>query len=497
MPVNGTPIPIPSPWGGINTREGIGSLQPHEARDMENFTPEGNSVQIRKGRILQSMGGASEQPVETLASYSGLTASALIGVGGGLIHDYSASDAVLLYSGSYTDSRFQTECYNNRLIGVNGIDTPWVFDGSTIGDTGFSGSGLTLENLVNVRKARNRLWFCERNSADVWYGGLGSITGSLTKFQLSQVVGGGVCVAIGAHSQDAGAGPDDYVVFVMSTGEAVLYSGDPSSTFSKVGNYYMPPPIGYQCLVNIGGPLAVITHIGLVPLQAAVTGVAFDILALGNYGKVGPSLKRDADLYATYKGWQAEFYEGKVILNVPVVDGEMSRQWVYNSLTGAWTKWTGFSAASFCVHAGDLYYGLWSDGKVMKVSGTLDAGAAIPVMARCAYSSVPGGQKLRAKAARFDISIEGTLQARFGLDTDYIERSVDDNALLDIASSSATTPWGSPWGSPWSTSVKYGGLWHSTFGEGRSAGLVLKGSATVASFDWLGSTLLAQPSGSL
>lgn len=497
MPANGTPIPVPAPFGGINTREGIGSLQPHEARDLVNFAPEGNAVQVRKGCVTRSAGGISEEPVETLASYSGLTKSALIGIGGGSIHDYSSGTAVLLSSAGYASSRFQTECYNNRLIGVNGTDTPWSYNGSTVSNAGFSGPGLNVSRLVNVRKVRNRLWFCEKNSADVWYGGLGSITGALTKFQLSQVVGGGVCIAVGAHSQDAGDGPDDYTCFVMSTGEAVLYSGDPSTTFAKVGNYFMPPPVGYQCLVNMGGPLAVLTRISLVPLQAAVNGIAFDILALGNYGKVGPSLSKDAEQYGSNAGWQAVFHEGKVIINVPVEDGKKSKQWVYNSLTGAWTSWAGFDAASFCVHGPGLYFGLWADGKVKQVAGTLDDSKPIRVSARSAYASVPGGQKLRVKAARFDMAIEGTLTARFGLDIDYIERSVADNALLEIAGSVPSTPWGSPWGSPWSDSIQYGGQWFSTFGEGRSAGLAIEGTASVTRLDWLGSTLLAQPGGAL
>lgn len=483
-------VPLPAPYGGMNTREGIAALQPHEARYLENWQPQGNSVKVRNGYRITSTGGQSANAVETLAAYNGTAGTALIGVNGGSIFDFTSATAILLSIGGYADNRFQTECYNNRLIGVNGSEIPWVYDGSTIAATGFSGSGLTITNLVNIRKVRNRLWFCEVNSADAWYGGLGSITGSLTKFQLSQVVGGGTLMAIGAHSQDAGAGPDDYTAFIMSTGEVVLYSGDPSSTFSKVGNYYMPPPVGRQCLVNIGGPLAVLTHAGLIPIQAAVSGTAFDLVAVGNYGKIGPTLKADVTAYGTNPGWQAITFEGLVIINVPVSD-MVSKQRVYNFLTGAWTTWTGFNAASFCVQT-ELFFGPWDDGEIRQVIGSNDDGEPIMVKARGAFIAPNGGQGVTANSIRFDMAIDGTLIGKFGIDVDYGARELTDFASLDIATSTSSTPWGSDWGSSWSTTTQYGSQWFSTYGQGRSLALAMEAEAQATSVEWFGLQMLGQ-----
>jgi hypothetical protein len=498
MPRISQPIPIPSPYGGINTREGIGSLQPHEARSLINWEPSGNSCKPRPGHDFYSEDGASEEPVETLASFNGLAGEALIGVNGGSIWDFSNSVAVELLAAGFTDSRFQTECYNNRLFGVNGTDTPWVYNGTTAStSTGFSGSGLTLSNLTNIAKVRNRLWFTEKNSADVWYGGLGLITGALTKFQLSQVVGGGACIAIGAHSQDAGDGPDDYTAFVMSTGEVVIYAGDPSTTFSKVGNYFMPPPVGKRCLVNIGGPLAVLTHMGLVPLQAAVTGIAFDQMAVGNFGKVSPSIRRDVDRFASLPGWFAIQHEGRIIINVPT-STESSRQWVYNALTGSWHEWHGISAASMAVGIDDLhglYFGSWSDGVVDKIDGILDRGEPIMVASRGAFAVLPGGVLQTTTGIRFDMAIEGAISGKFGIDTDYTETDLSSYPTLDIASSTASTPWGSPWGSDWSDSSKHPGLWMSAYAEGHSVALAMEATVNAVSEDWLGAHLLTRQTG--
>lgn len=489
-----TPVMIPSPYGGINTRDGVAALKPHEARSLVNWDCEGNSCRPRKGFISDSTGLQSSYAVKTLAAYNGASGTKRIGVNAGKIWDCSSAVAVLLYDGMYADDRFQTECYNGYLFGVNGTDTPWSYSGTAVAATGWLGAGLTLSNLINVRKVRNRVWLCEKNSADAWYGDIGAITGTLTKFQLSQIASGGYLMAIGAHSQDAGDGPDDYTVFVMSTGEVIVYAGDPSTTFSKVGNYFMPAPVGRQCLVNIGGALAVITTIGLVPVQAAVTGVAFDDFALGNYGKIGPSIRDDFTHYGTLAGWQAVYHEGKVIINVPLTSAS-SKQWVFNALTGAWTTWEGFSAAALCAQSSDLYFGSWTDGVTYKRSGTTDNGTLISLSSRGAFIANPNGHRMRASAIRFDMLVEGSISGRYGLDVNNIASDISALPIVDIASSTASTPWGSPWGSDWSDSTQYGEDWLSIDGDGQQLAVALDATASFTSVEWPAAHLLVRSVG--
>lgn len=488
------PVPIPAPYGGMNTRDGVATLQPSEARYLENWTPQGNSVTLRDGYRTYSSGAASSVAVKTLTTYEAPSAQRLIGANGGQIWDFTNNPAVSVYDGSYTNDRWQTECYSGYLFGVNGTDQPWVYNGTTATNaTGFTGPSLSLTHLVNIKQVRNRLWFCENDSADVWYGNLGAITGSLTKFQLSQISAGGYCMAIGSHSQDSGNGPDDYTSFVMSTGEVILYSGDPSTTFSLVGKYWMPPPVGRQCLVNIGGPLAVLTRAGLIPLQAAVSGLAFDALGLGNYGKLQPTLKEDADLYGANEGWQVVSHNGLIIINVPV-SATVSKQRVYNYLNGAWTTWTGHNAASIGELDGELYYGLTTDGVVRHMTGKNDDGAAIATKARLAFVQPNGGIGATASAARFDMQIDGYLIGRFGIDVDYGETDVTGYASQTLASGIGSTPWGSDWGASWSTTRHYPGKWYATYGEGRSFALVIEASASASRVDWFGSQLMGQQS---
>src|SRR4051794_16757493 len=132
MASSASPVPLPSPWGGMNTREGLAALQPNEARYLENWQPTGNALTPRAGFGTASSGGLSAA-VETLAAYDGLSSRALIGVKGGSVYDFSGASASLLSASGYSSSRFQTECYNGYLIAVNGIDAPWAFNGASVG----------------------------------------------------------------------------------------------------------------------------------------------------------------------------------------------------------------------------------------------------------------------------------------------------------------------------------------------------------------------------
>lgn len=480
----GVPVPIPAPYAGINLRDGIAALQPNEARDLINWTADGNALIPRKGRQPTSTDGPSGS-VPRLFAFRGATASKLIGTGGGEVWDFSSATASALTSASYGGDAWQAANYGNRLIGVQAGETPWTYDGSTVGATGFTGP--TLTDLANIAAVRNRLWFCKSGSLDAEYGGLGAITGALTTFQISQVATrGGHLVAIGPHSQDGGDGPDDYTVFVTSEGEIIVYAGDPSATFSKVGNFMMPPPVGRNCLIQIGGQLSVLTEMGLVPISVAMSGVAFDYLALGNLGKVAPGMAEDVDAYGALDGWSMVLYRGLVIVNVPTLADAASKQWVFNTLKGAWTTWKHEKAAAWVVYGSDLYLSHWGEGVVSKYAGATDDGTAFTLTHRCPFITLGGAAgNLQATAVRFDIQIVGGASGRFGIDADYISRNIIAPSKT-IASSIATTAWGSAWGSAWSTSNQYVGKWFSAYGEGRALALAGELTADTSELKWFG-----------
>ena len=88
----------------------------------------------------------------------------------------------------------------------------------------------------------------------------------MTKFDVGEIARNGYLVKVETWSVDAGDGMNDFTVFIMSTGQILVYSGDPAGSFSIVGNFEAPPPIGYRCTAHVGGELVIITSGGYFTL---------------------------------------------------------------------------------------------------------------------------------------------------------------------------------------------------------------------------------------
>lgn len=485
---------IPAPYGGINLRDDITALQINEARVLNNWRPTSGQLAFRPGKTQHATGMGSGE-VKTLAAYVGFSTQKLIAGAGGAIYDATTAGSAATLDDGFSEDRWQTALYNNRLFFVNGTDAPQTYDGSSLTATAWTGSGLTITNLINIALVRNRLWFCEKDSADVWYGGIGSITGGLTKFQLSQIAGGGYCMAVASWSRDGGDGADDLTVFVMSTGEIIVYQGDPASTFALIGKYRVPPPVGRQCTFQVGGELVVITQLGLLPVSAAVGGVALDPAAINPWGKVAPGITEDVVLHGGNHGWHGLLHEGEVFVNVPQTEGVLSRQWVLNLRNGSWSTCTGWNPSSFASFAGELYFGSQTGGKVFRVFGSSDDGEDIVAQSNGAFIFATQSQSNNVfTALRPKMEAQGSVSGLVGVDTDFIVRPLvgESVALFDDPS---TTPWGSEWGSPWGIKGAARALWYSVHGEGRSVSIRMRAVGQSQDLRWYACDVLFKPGG--
>ena len=487
-------VPFPAPVGGLNKRDNRSSLDPTEARELLNWLPDQGTLRVRDGytQFATSIGSGV---VPTLMRYRGAAAQKLIAIAGGTIYDVSSSTPSTISAAGYTSDHWQLENFNGFLIGVNGVDTPFRYDGSTVSATGFTGSGLTLTNLVNVALVRNRLWFCENASADVWYGGLGSITGTLTKFQLSQIAQGGKCMAIMPWSRDSGAGADDVTVFLMDTGEVIVYEGDPASTFSKIGSYRAGVPVGRQCWVKYGGDLVLITRIGFLPMHTILSGLPEDVNQIDIWGKVAPGVVDDVRLYGANVGWSARFVDKLILFNVPVGNGA-SVQYVLNTTNNRWTQFD-YPAASFEEYNGEIYFGSMSGGTTQQVGGATDNGIAITATARGGFGyPLSQSANKHITAIRPNITADGIVDGYLEVDVDF-ESTDFGTTSFEIVSAGNITPWGSPWGSPWGTKPKAPKIWFAKHARGRAIALALRVSTKAANVQWDSSDMLQKPVGIL
>jgi hypothetical protein len=304
----------------------------------------------------------------------------------------------------------------------NGADTPRRWDGSAWSSNTLS--GITGTAAVNVAVFKGRIWLVESGTLNPWYLAVGAVQGTATEFPLQGVFKrGGFLMAIGTWSLDAGAGPDDIIAFVSSRGEVAVYSGvDPATDFTLKGVYTVGPPIGRRCLTEVGGDLMLVSVDGVLPLSQALVverGVQQGVAITRNIQPVISQSTRD---WGANFGWQLQSYPRgtAAILNVPVAAGSGQRQYVMNTVTGAWCRYLGQESNCWEVFNDSLYFG-GNDGIVYAAdSGGSDAGVPIEYDLRTAFNYFSARGKLkRWTMCRPLLTTDGVVTPGLAINTDF------------------------------------------------------------------------------
>ncbi len=491
----GKPFPVPAPHNGLNSRESYTKLQPTEAYVLDNMLPDEGFCKVRPGHTPhQTISAAGDVPVNTLMLFKGAASQKLIAAAGDELYDVTGSPSALT-TNDYLSSRWWHDNFNGFLFGVNGTDNPWRYNGNAVSDPSWTGSGLTDNNLNTIKQIRNRLWFTENNSADVWYAGIGAVTGALTKFQLSQIATGGKCIALGSWSRDAGDGADDFTVFIMDTGQVIVYQGDPATSFSLVGKFSAPMLVEQDATVKVGGELVLMTVSGAIPLTAVIAGVAFSPDALKDWGKIAPGWQRDYHLYKANAGWSACFSDGIVYFNFPT-GTSTTIQYVYNTRVPAWTRYTNLPIASMAEFDDDLYFGSYATNIVFRHATGTDNGEQIVTLARQGATYPTGGQRSAAyNSFRPNIDSDGPCQVQFALDVDFQQATL--SSVYDISVSAAGADWGDDWGSDWGATPVAQRRWYGVRGYGRAVAPAIRTRSSSLNVVWFSNDIRMTQGGQL
>lgn len=461
---------IPPSVGGLNARDELANMDPRDALTLDNIFPQPTYVQIRRGHASHATGMSGT--IETLMEWSGPASRKMKAANNGNIYDVTSAGAVGsaevsgLSENSWQWVNFGTSG-GNFLVACNGTDAVRNYDGTSWTSPSITGSGLTSANLINVAVWKSRLWFVEKNTQNAWYLPSVSIAGAATKQSLGgQFEMGGKLLAIGTLSYDAGAGPDDYIVFVSSRGEVVIYQGtDPSSaaTYTIVGIYQTGTPVGIRCLMPVAGDLGIITSDGIISTRELLTKGRPGSARGAITDKIQNLFNQYARSYSSNEGWMPIVYPrgNAAVINVPLSTTQYV-QLVMNTITGAWCRYTGMNAFCWGLLGDDLYFG-GTDGKVYKAdTGYQDNGGTITAILKTAwnYFGQRGVEKLFT-LCRPVISTDGTPSILFNLNTDFqdmaptgtISASAPSNSLWGAATwgvgvwggdSTVTTNWNAP-----------------------------------------------------
>lgn len=384
--------------------------------------------------------------------------------------------------------RWQTWQFFDVLYLANGVDTLQTYDGSTVSNSTFTGP--TMTNIIGGNSFKSRVYVWEDQSTSFWYGGVNSISGSMTEFQLpGQGRLGGYIVSMVTWTHDGGNGPDDYAVFLMSSGEAIVYSGSnpgDSAAWSLVGVFRIGVPMGRRCAIKFAGDVAIQTQEDNILLSEVLRDNI-------RRTKISGAARKAAELYSTNSGWQVIYYPkgGLMIFNIPVSSSRFD-QHVLNLITNAWTKFEDMNARCWEVHDRDLYFG-GSDGVYKADSGTSDNGALIAADVKQAWTNMKIAGLKQYTAFRPVMQATGTLTYTASLAYDY------GSAVTTVEASQATagTVWGSPWGSSWSPPIEIRQDWRMASGIGNEVSIRMRVSSRGQEVRWFRTDYLFERGGVL
>jgi hypothetical protein len=305
-------------------------------------------------------------------------------------------------------------------------------------------TGISTSSFSSVWAYKNRLFFLERDSLNVWYLPIDQIGGVATLFQMGAEFGlGGKLLFGSTWSLDAGNGLKDTCAFVSDEGEFVIYDGrnpNDAADWVRVGRYQMGKPRGPKSFFRAGGDLVVATDIGLVPLSQALQ-VDYSILSAKAVSFPIETAWNEA-VETRLASWDCIVWpeHQMVVVALPTVNEQPPEMYVVNARTGAWAKFTNWDGTCLEIFNGRLFFGS-AEGKVIEAYVTgQDQGETFTATYVPLFDDLgsPASLKL-ARMARAVMRGSQDVNVQLDVMKDYV---ID----LPSAPSAAPIPLGSEWG---------------------------------------------------
>lgn len=430
--VDTAPLPIPAPVGGWNAIDPLANMDPKYAPILINWVPRTSWIELRAGynAWCQALGGNT--PVETLMAYKPPSGTQfLFAASGGNFYDASNQGEPRLVRSGFGSNRWQYLNFDvpggsHYLYAVNGVDQPQLWDGNNWTNPTITG-GPPANTFFNIHSHQNRLWFIPNNSTAIYYLGASAIQGAVAgNLDLGPfMTEGGFVVAMGTWTYNGGTGPQNLAVFITSRGQVIIYAGtDPTSasTWSLVGVFNLPPPLGTRCFQQIGSDLGIITLQGVLPLSQTIQLDTGAVRTAAITGRIQNAMLQAAQQYQDNFGWQLISYpaEGLLLLNVPQETNTSQVQFVQNFLNGSWTQFQGWNANCFEIFNDLLYFGDNLGNVNNAYQGPADLVSPIVADMQCAFNffGAPGRIKRMTMIQPLMVT-GGTITPTLGVDVDF------------------------------------------------------------------------------
>lgn len=487
---------VPVPVGGLNARDALDAMPPSDALALDNWFPEPSYLRLRRGSTAWVTGFTD--PVETLMEWDG-DSREFFGASGTGVYDVTTAGEVGASVFTVSNARLQHLMFSNAggnfLVMVNGIDGVITYDG-TDWDTQTI-TGATAADFVHIASWGRRLWFGSTTGTKAHYLGVDAIAGAASELDLGAVWrrGGTLKSILSTSFETAGSGLNNYLGFLSSNGELAVYSGtDPASadTFGVVGNYQIGTPVGARPYCQFGGDILIITQDGCVSLMTSIQIDRSRSKTASTTDKIANLFNEDWRAHRTLFGWQVLPYANghAVVLNIPTSE-TTSQQYVQNTITGAWCRYTGMNARCWGLFGDALYFGGATAVYQADVGGS-DSGAAINGLVRTAFNRFRAPGVKRYTMVRPSLLTNGDPRALLALDVDYelglagVPFAVTNNSALWDEALWDVAVWGG-------TSLTVRG-WTAATAEGRTVSVRMATSTIGAEIQLNAFDMLYEPS---
>ncbi|MBX2825815.1 MAG: hypothetical protein KTR33_13875 [Gammaproteobacteria bacterium] len=469
-------------------------MRPSDAGDLINLIPRKGFVEMRGGyeSFATNVGSGD---VDLVVEYDSGSTQQFLAASSTNIYNITAGGGSPTSLGSgFTNGRWMTAIMNGVMAFVNGADTPQQWDGTTLSSLSVTGTGLTATDIIGVHIFKGRSYFWENNSQSFYYSAVNTLGGATTEFALGEIaMKGGRLLRMMSWTVDGGAGPDDYAVFIMDSGEVIVYQGDDpgaSSSWGLVGIYDIGRPVSDRAMTKFGGEIALVNENDIVFLPSAFNQVS------PPQTKLQSAIASAVDNFGNNDGWEVLVYQKYrlIMINVPTGSSpDMYDQYVMDLNTLAGCRFTNLPSSSWGLYQGNAYFG-GQDGTVWRFNSTAaDDGSDIDCEARMAWTDLglPANKQLTSVRPVFEVEDSLSLGVAAGYDFTEV------TASSPSSSASGGTPWGSSWGSPWGTSTRIQQEWQIVSGFGSHISLVLRFSRQGDTPRWLRTDWLVKPQGNL
>lgn len=506
---------IPAPIRGLNARDSVANMDARDAIILENWFPKTTSVDVRNGYTDWS---TFTGQCQTVMAYSGLTSTKVFpcvkngstysiydGTSSGALSTAAVGGAGATIQ-ALTSCRFDYVQYNTSggsfMSVVNGADTALEYNGSTWSTATLTHASLSSTNkLFTVGVFAERMWFAEKDTFNVYYLPVRTKSGAMTQLNLgSWFKLGGYLNSIITLTDNSNS-LTDYIGFLSSEGEIIIYSGtDPASaaTWIQAGHIRIGRPVikGNRTWCKFGADALVLCSDGVYPLRKAFTQQTSEsYIAVSD--RIRNLINGDIALHGSKYGWVCMQYPSgsKLIVNVPTAEDSASYQYVMNTQTGAWCKYTGWTAFCFESTRDTLYFG--GNGVMVKADTTANDGtAAITASAKQSFNYLGSrGVAKHVKMLRPILSTDGEMSLAVTVDVDY--GSVEPTYLRPFSSGSGSDPWGGIWDVAWSGAVVANNKWFGVTGIGHAIAPRLKSETDGTVLSWSATDVVYENGGIL